>query len=110
ACCKARPPTSSSCRRSMLDRPRRILPREGVRALIVILWRRNSALKAENAELARDLAWTKQSLAEIRAALRELLDASRARRDAGTRFVEFYRESAIARAQAAERDPNAALN
>ena len=51
-----------------------------------------------------------QQLAELRDALAELRAAVLARHKADDALAALYRERAIARAQAAERDPNAMLN
>ena len=60
--------------------------------------------------LKRELAWTQQSVRELRDALRELRAAVLARQRAEAELAALYRERAIARARSAERDPNAALN
>ena len=59
--------------------------------------------------LKRQLAWTQQSVRELRDALRELRAAILARQRAEHELRELYRERAIARARAAERDPAARL-
>jgi len=51
-----------------------------------------------------------EALRETRDALRELKAAVQARWEAEARLAELHRERAIARARAAERDPNAMLN
>ena len=58
--------------------------------------------------LKRQLAWTQQSVRELRDALRELRAAILARQRAEHELRE-NRERAIARARAAERDPPARL-
>jgi len=55
--------------------------------------------------LKRELAWTLQSLRELRADLAELRAAVLARQRADAELASLYRERAIARARAAERDP-----
>jgi hypothetical protein len=72
--------------------------------------RQFAAVIAERDSLKWELEWTKQSLAETRVALRELKAAVLARHKAEAELASFYRERAIARAQAVERDPNAMLN
>jgi hypothetical protein len=49
-------------------------------------------------------------VAELRATLQELRAATLARQHAQAELTSLYRERAIARARAAERDPNAMLN
>jgi chromosome segregation ATPase len=56
------------------------------------------------------LELTRQSLDEVRSALQELRAAVLARQKAEDALRELYRERAIARARASERDPNAMLN
>jgi hypothetical protein len=51
-----------------------------------------------------------RELDEVRRELDELKAAVRARQRAESELASLYRERSIARAQAAERDPNAALN
>jgi len=65
---------------------------------------------AERDALKRELAEIRHERDDMRAALRELCAASLARIKAEAELAALYRERAIARAQAAERDPNAALN
>jgi hypothetical protein len=55
-------------------------------------------------------AMTQASLDDSISALKELRAATQARWAAEERCRELYRERAFARARAAERDPNAALN
>ena len=65
---------------------------------------------AERDALKRELEWTKQSLAEVRDAMRELRAAVLARQHAKAELASLYRQREIARARAAQRDPNVALN
>jgi len=69
-----------------------------------------AALVAEREALKRELAWTQRSVCELRDALDELRAAVLARHHAEAELAALYRERAITRAQAAQRDPNAALN
>ena len=69
-----------------------------------------AAVVSERDALKRELAWTQQSVRELRDALSELRAAVLARRHAEAELATLYRERAIARARAAQRDPNAALN
>jgi hypothetical protein len=64
---------------------------------------------AERDALRRELKWTRESLDECRAAMRELRAATLARMKAEEALADLYRERAIARARAAERDPAAPL-
>ena len=59
--------------------------------------------------LGWELAQTRKSLDEVREALRELQAAVLARQKAEAELAALYRERAIARARAAERDPAAPL-
>ena len=69
-----------------------------------------SAIVSERDHLRWELAQTKQSLQECRSALAELRAAALARQKAEHALAALYRERAIARARATERDPNAMLN
>jgi hypothetical protein len=69
-----------------------------------------AAVVAERDRLRWELAQTKQSLHECRSALAELRAAVLARQRAEHALAELYQERAIARARAAERDPNTMLN
>jgi hypothetical protein len=69
-----------------------------------------SAVVVERDALKRDLEWTKQSLAEVRDAMRELRAAVLARQQAEAELAGLYRERVIARARAAQRDPALPLN
>ena len=62
------------------------------------------------AAVLADLAEVKRERDEVRAALAELRAAVTARWEAEARLAELYRERAIARARAVERDPSAMLN
>ena len=64
-----------------------------------------TSLIEERAALKRELAWTLQSLHELRADLAELKAAVLARQRVDAELADLYRERAIARARAAERDP-----
>jgi chromosome segregation ATPase len=64
-----------------------------------------AALVAEHDALKRELAETKRERDEFRAAMRELQAAILARQQAEAELAGLYRERAIARARAAERDP-----
>ena len=66
--------------------------------------------RAQYAAAVAELAEAKRERDEFRAALVELRAAVTARWKAEARLAELYRERAIARARAAERDPNAMLN
>jgi len=66
--------------------------------------------RAQYAAAVAELAEVKRERDEFRAALVELRAAVTARWEAEARLAELYRERAIARARAAERDPNAMLN
>ena len=68
-----------------------------------------ASIVAERDALKRELEWTRQSLDELRTALAELRAAVLARQKADAELASLYRERAIARAQAAERDPAAPL-
>src|SRR5262249_26535227 len=65
---------------------------------------------AERDALKRELEWTKQSLAEVRDAMRELRAAVLVRQHAEAELASLYGQREIARARAAQRDPNVALN
>jgi len=67
-------------------------------------------MASERDALKWKLAQIKKSYAEVGNALLDLQAAVRARQNAEAELRELYRERAIARARAAERDPNAALN
>jgi len=69
-----------------------------------------AAVLAERDSLRRELAETRRERDDMHAALRELRAASLARMKAEAELAAVYRERAIQRARAAERDPNAALN
>lgn len=58
----------------------------------------------------RQLDWTMQQLAELRAAFADLRAAVLARQRADDALAGLYRERAIQRAGAIERAPKAALN
>jgi len=68
-----------------------------------------AALDERDAAL-RELEWTQEQLVELRAAVAELRAAVTARWQAEARLTELYREREIARARAAERNPDAMLN
>ena len=70
---------------------------------------RNHALSSRLTSLKKR-AEVKRERDEFRAALAELRAAVTARWEAEARLAELYRERAIARATAVERDPNAMLN
>ena len=59
---------------------------------------------------ASEVATLRAELDEVRAQFEELRSLSLARQNAEAELRELYRERGIARARAAERDPNAALN
>jgi hypothetical protein len=89
----------------------------GRRVLVTPGWAHFASVAAERDQLKRDLEWTKRDLAmaqqsvrEHRDTLNELLATRRAREMAEAELVRLYRERDLARARAAERDPNAALN
>jgi hypothetical protein len=65
---------------------------------------------AQYAAVVAELAEVKRERDEFRAALAELRAAVTARWEAEARLAALYRERAIARARAVERDPNAMLN
>jgi uncharacterized coiled-coil DUF342 family protein len=67
-------------------------------------------VRAQYAAAVAELAEVKRERDEFRAALAELRAAVAARWEAEARLAALYRERAIARARAAERDPNAMLN
>jgi len=69
-----------------------------------------AAVLAERDGLRRELAQTRQSLDECRAALRELGAAVLARQQAEAEVHALYREREIARANATERDITQPLN
>jgi hypothetical protein len=66
--------------------------------------------RTQYAAVVTELAEVKRERDEFRAALAELRAAVTARWEAEARVAELYRERAIARARAVERDPNAMLN
>jgi len=66
--------------------------------------------RTQYAAVVAKLAEVKREQDEFRAALAELRAAVTARWEAEARLAELYRERAIARARAVERDPNAMLN
>src|SRR5262245_31363177 len=66
--------------------------------------------RAQYAAVVAELAEVKRERDEFRAALIQLQAAVTARWEAEARLAELYRERAIARARAVERDPNAMLN
>ena len=66
--------------------------------------------RAQYAAVVAELAEVKRERDEFRAALAELRAAVTARWEAEARLVELYRERAIARARAVERDLSAMLN
>jgi len=68
------------------------------------------ALVDERDAYKRELQWTQGQLEELREEVAELRAAITARFQAEARLAELYREREIARARAAERDPNAMLN
>jgi hypothetical protein len=68
-----------------------------------------AAVTAERDHLRWELAQTRKSLDEVREALRELQAAVLARQKAEAELAALYRERAIGRARAAERDPAAPL-
>jgi len=65
---------------------------------------------AERDALLDQLNWTLDQLADLRDELRTLKAAVRARQAAEIELNALYRQRAIQRAKAAERDPNARLN
>ena len=65
---------------------------------------------AERDALLEQLYWTQDQLRELTIELRELKAVVLARQHAEAELAALYRERAIQRAQAAERDPNAKLN
>jgi hypothetical protein len=69
-----------------------------------------AALVSERDHLRWELAQTRKSLNETRDALIELRAAVLARQKAELELAALYRERAIARARAAERDPASLLN
>jgi len=86
-----------------------------------MMWRHNgrrvvyarqpfAAVVAERDHLRWELEMTKRSLNEVRDALAELRAAVLARQNAEQELRALYRERAIARARAAERDPTVPLN
>ena len=64
-----------------------------------------AAIVSERDALKRELAMKNQSLGEVREALRELKAAVLARQRAEAELAALYRERAIARARAVDRDP-----
>ena len=66
--------------------------------------------RTQYAAVVVELAEVKRERDEFRAALAELRAAVIARWEAEARLAELYRERAIARAEAAERGPNAMLD
>jgi hypothetical protein len=83
-----------------------MMPRSVRRVDIVRSWQFAQMQYALVAELAE----VKRERDEFRAALAELRAAVTARWEAEARLVALYRERAIARARAVERDPKAMLN
>jgi len=71
---------------------------------------RFAAITEERDALQRELEWIQQQLIELLSTVRELRAAVLARQQAEAELAGLYRERAIARARAAERDPNAMLN
>jgi hypothetical protein len=69
-----------------------------------------AALTAERDALRRELPETRRERDDMHAALRELRAASLARMKAEAELASLYRERAIARARAAERDITQPLN
>lgn len=65
---------------------------------------------AERDALLEELYHTQDQLRELATELRELKVAVRARLNAETELAALYRERAIQRAKAAERDANTPLN
>jgi hypothetical protein len=63
----------------------------------------------ERDELLKQLYWHQDQLRELIETLRELKAVVLARQHAETELAALYRERAIQRAQAAERDPAAPL-
>jgi len=84
--------------------PRRIGPST------LIARQRFAAITEERDALQRELEWIQQQLIELLSTVRELRAAVLARQQAEAELAGLYRERAIARARAAERDPNAMLN
>jgi hypothetical protein len=70
----------------------------------------HAAVVRERDQLRRELEWTKQSLREVHAAAAELKAATAARIAVERELADLYRERAIQRARAVERDPSTALN
>jgi hypothetical protein len=69
------------------------------------------AALTEEKDAYRDaLLETQEQLMDLQAELRELRAVVLARHRADAELASLYRERAIARARAAERDPNAMLN
>ena len=66
--------------------------------------------RTQYAAVVTELAEVKRERDEFRAALAELRAAVTARWEAEARLAELYRERALARVRAVERDPNAMLN
>jgi len=64
---------------------------------------------AERDAILEELYWTQDQLRELTTELRELKAVVLARQHAETELAALYRERAIQRAQAAERDPAAPL-
>jgi hypothetical protein len=83
------------------------MPRSVRRVDIVRSWQ---FAQMQYAALVAELAEVKRERDEFRAALAELRAAVTARWEAEARLVALYRERAIARARAVERDPKAMLN
>jgi len=69
-----------------------------------------AAVVGERDALKQELAEVRRDRDDLRHALRELQAAVQERWEAEQRCRELYREHAIARARAVERDPNAMLN
>ena len=66
--------------------------------------------RTQYAAVVAELAKVRRERDEFRAALAELRAAVTARWEAEARLAELYRERALARVRAVERDPNAMLN
>jgi hypothetical protein len=85
-------------------------PRIIIAPAYALMRRGLAAVVAERDALKRELEWTKQSLEEVRFALRELSAAVRARQDAEAALAALYREREVAAAKATQRNPAALLH
>src|SRR5215472_17038774 len=96
------PPMSSTC-----PIGGSMKPHNGRRLDLARSWQ---LARTQYAAVVAELAEGKRERDEFRAALGELRATVTARWEAEARLAELYRERAIARARAVERDPRAMLN